>query len=86
MPNRVVNIPFLHLALTISVFYSLERMRTQAGHVRMPIWTRLTFLPVTAPDGTIIIDDQITIYPYLIKYRCRAEYSAPEYAAWGAES
>lgn len=41
---------------------------------------------ILAPDGTVVIDDKTTSCPYLVKYGCRDEYNAPEYAAWGSES
>lgn len=41
---------------------------------------------ISAPDGTVVIDDKTISCPYLVKFGCKAEYKAPEFAAWGAES
>lgn len=40
---------------------------------------------VTAPDGTVIIDDQTTSCPYFVKYGCKSEHNAPKFADFGAE-
>lgn len=41
---------------------------------------------ITAPDGSVVIDDKSTSCPDLVQYGCKAEYDAPPFPAWGAEA
>ena len=40
---------------------------------------------ITAPDGTVVIDDKTAKCPYLVKYGCNEADNAPPFADWGAE-
>lgn len=41
---------------------------------------------ITAPDGSVVVDDKTTSCPYLVQFGCKAEYDAPAFPAWGAET